>query len=923
MNIPLEEISGSDAVVLCATGRLPQSLCAQYDLAQTARGMTAWDTLVCKTVNSWLAELGETMALRGAKTPALQAAVLDAIGERLLWEQAILDTLEDESRYLFDITGMAKTAVQAHELVVTWQVPLSTPARSSENLQFERWRKRYLGICKTRGVIDAPSFRQAVIAELANADLCGSMLPAQVIFAGFDRLNPADLALQQALAGLGVKILTLQVCRTAAAPRVIAYPDSAAEMLAAAHWARETLAHAPHARIAIVVPDLAVRGDMIHDALQDILSPETLHPAWSEGSMPFNLSLGRSLEKYPLVGIAIDVLEIVAARHEVEQLQMGRLLRSPYWSTGLSEQVLRARVEAGMRTMLAPAVPLAKFIRAAEYITRNVPAGDKQFLRHLHALKQAAADFAGRKPPSLWCTIFLQTLDAAGWLHERALSSHEFQTRAVLREEMLRLGSLDSILGDINASTALGHFRDMCGERVFQPKTQGDPPIQVLGMLEVSGLHFDAVRVTGMTDTAWPPPARPNPLLSAEAQRKAGSPNACAAVQLEFAKSLQAGLGSSASRIIYTRPETENGAALGGSPLISHLPVEKQARPAGDYWIDDLLRTPGSRLDAPIDDSFAPPVLPGEKVRGGTWILRAQAICPAWAYFQFRLGAKALEQPVEGLDNRKRGTLVHRVLEHFWAQVETSERLHALGAQGIEAEIIRAVDFTLDAFAAEPANAELKPGYRALERLRLIKLLKGWLNLEMAREMPFRVVALESSPPVNIGGIEVAIHPDRIDRLESGGLLIIDYKTGASIDTKNWAAERITEPQLPIYAAIPEYAEGSVVGVAFAKVLLGEPAVTGLADTDNLMPKLAALDSKTQRKLYPEEIFPSWAAVLQVWRQRLDAIAAEIRGGDAGVCFSDEQALKYCDVKPLLRLDERRTQWLEARRARPVRGDAT
>lgn len=922
MNIPLEEISGSDSVVLCATGRLAQSLKTQYDHVCAARGMTAWDTLVCKTVNPWLAELGETMALRGAENPALQAAVLDATGERLLWEQAILDMLEDESRYLFDVAGMAKTAVQAHELVVTWQVPLSTPARSSENLQFERWRKRYLEICKTRGVIDAPSFRQAVIAELANADLCGSMLPARVVFAGFDRLNPADLALQEALAGLGVEILTLQVRRTEAAIRVIAYPDPASEILAAAHWARETLEQAPEARIAIVVPDLAARGDMIHDALQDVLSPETLHPAGSEGSMPFNLSLGRPLEKYPLVGIAIDMLEIVAARHEVEQRQMGRLLRSPYWSTGLSEQPLRAGVEAGMRSMLAPGDSLAKFIRTAEYLTRDAAASDKQFLRHLHALKQAAADFAGRKPPTLWCAIFLKTLDAAGWLHERALSSHEFQTRAVLREEMARLGSLDSILGDINASTALGHLRDMCGERVFQPKTEGDPPIQVLGMLEASGLHFDAVRVTGMTDTAWPPPARPNPLLSGEAQRKAGSPNACAAVQLEFAKSLQAGLSGSAGRIIYTRPETENGAALGGSPLISHLPVEKQARPAGDYWIDDLLRTPGSRL-APIDDSFAPPVLPGEKVRGGTWILRAQAICPAWAYFQFRLGAKALEQPVEGLDNRKRGTLVHRVLEHFWAQIETSERLHALWAQGIEAEIIRAVDFTLDEFSAEPANAELKPGYRALERLRLIKLLKGWLTLEMARDIPFRVVALESSPPVNIGGIEVAIHPDRIDRLETGGLLIIDYKTGASIDTKNWAAERITEPQLPAYAAIPEYAEGDVAGVVFAKVLLSEPAVTGLADTENLMPKLAAFDSKTQRKLYPEETFPSWGAVLQVWRQRLEAIAAEIREGDAGICFSDEQALKYCDVKPLLRLDERRTQWLEARRAPPATGEAT
>jgi hypothetical protein len=42
--------------------------------------------------------------------------------------------------------------------------------------------------------------------------------------------------------------------------------------------------------------------------------------------------------------------------------------------------------------------------------------------------------------------------------------------------------------------------------------------------------------------------------------------------------------------------------------------------------------------------------------------------------------------------------------------------------------------------------------------------------------------------------------------------------------------------------------------------------------------------------------------------------------GDAGVRFSDEQALKYCDVKPLLRLDERRSQWLAARRVQQTSG---
>lgn len=921
MNLPMDEISGKDVVILCATGRLAQSLRAQYDREQAARGMTAWGSLACMTVDQWLAGLGEAMVLRGSvASPALEAALLDGTGERLLWEQAIEDSMGPES-ILLDIAAMARTAVQAHELVVTWQVPLSGLSRSNENLQFERWRKRFLELCKTLGVIDLPRYRQAVIAELATVTSGKSGLPARAVFAGFDRFNPADLALKKALGDLNVDVRMLQTPPVEASIQAISYPDAASEMLAAAVWARQCLEQQPEARIAIVVPDLASQGDLIHDALQDILAPETLYPASSEGRMPFNLSLGRSLEQYPLVGAALDMLEIIAAGGEIDQRQFSRLLRSPYWSNAISEIAIRAVVEAGMRVMVAPSATLAKFVRSAEYLCRKNQGKDQQFLRHLHTMKQAAANFRGRKFPSAWRQIFISALSEAGWLHERPLSSHEFQTRAVFQEEMTRFGSLDRILGEINADTALKHFRNICAERVFQPKTQGDPPIQVLGMLEAGGLRFDAVRVTGMTDTAWPPPANPNPLLSAEAQRKAGSPNACAAVQLEFARSLLAALNGSASRIIYTWPRTENGAELRRSPLISHLSEDRLERPQRAYWIDDLLCESGSRLEAPLEDSHAPPVQPDERVRGGTWLLRAQAICPAWAYFQFRLGAKALEQPVEGLDSRKRGTLVHRVLELFWKQIESSEHLHELGGEGLEAEIIRAIDCTLDEFAADPVNAELKPGFRALERSRLIKLLGGWLDFELTRKAPFHVVALEKNPPVTIGGIEVKIKPDRIDRVESG-LLIIDYKTGAAVDTKNWAAERITEPQLPIYASVPEYAEGRVIGVVFAKVLLNNPGVAGLAGSENLMPKLAALDSNGQRKLYPEEAFPDWDAVLRVWRERLEAIAAEIREGDAGVRFADEQALKYCEVKPLLRLAERRTQWLEECRTQQVTGDA-
>ena len=40
------------------------------------------------------------------------------------------------------------------------------------------------------------------------------------------------------------------------------------------------------------------------------------------------------------------------------------------------------------------------------------------------------------------------------------------------------------------------------------------------------------------------------------------------------------------------------------------------------------------------------------------------------------------------------------------------------------------------------------------------------------------------------------------------------------------------------------------------------------------------------------------------WRNRIAAVAREIREGDAAVRFADEKLLAYCEVLPLLRLPE-------------------
>ena len=321
-------------------------------------------------------------------------------------------------------------------------------------------------------------------------------------------------------------------------------------------------------------------------------------------------------------------------------------------------------------------------------------------------------------------------------------------------------------------------------------------------------------------------------------------------------------------------------------------------------WLAAINPAPDRALEA-IEDATAPSVDAGAHVRGGTWLLKAQAICPAWGYYQYRLGAVPLQEPVEGLDARQRGTLVHDALEAFWRHTTDHRGLQALVAQGLSLAIDQAIDQVLNAYNTNKKHEPLKPRQQTLERNRLHRLLTRWLEMEAARDEPFTVIHCEHEFKHNIGGIEVRMFIDRIDQLADGRLLIIDYKTGASIDMRNWASQRLTEPQLPIYAAIATPSEGEVAGVAFGQVHLSKLAFKGIGDGDKLLPGVEDLNNFRVRRLFDATSFPDWSSVLAHWDHAIHAIAEEVCHGDASVRFTNENDLLYCEVRPLLRLAER------------------
>jgi exodeoxyribonuclease-5 len=658
------------------------------------------------------------------------------------------------------------------------------------------------------------------------------------------------------------------------------------------------LGHAPDAHLGIVVPELALVREQLADLLDEALQPGALAPARAEAPRPYDFSLGTPLAREPLVKTALELLAIVTARGRVEQARLGELLRGPCWSA-MAEGDARHRLEARMREKLSPEITPGRLIRfARREQEKDAGLSLPRLLQHLEALHSWSAP--ARLLPSRWAQRFGELLGAAGWPGDRPLSSREWQARRAFAEALESLGELDAVLGKLGAGETVMRLRRLCGERIFQAEGGAAPAVRVLGVLEAAAEPLDGLWVMGMNEQTWPPPPRPNPLLPADLQRRAGTPNASAEVQVEFARLVQRRLLRGAPQVVFSHATAAEGREQRPSPLLAGLPPIALAAPS-----EPLVGLAGTGVLESLADSRAPAVGPGEKVAGGTGLLRAQAICPAWAFYQYRLGARALDEPVEGLDAMGRGTLLHAVLERFWAGRGSADLL-AMDAAARAAAIAAAVVAGVADFDARREDP-LPPRFLVLESERLQRLVAQWLEFEAGRPAPFRVVACEREIVLEIEGIAVRLVIDRIDALADGRLLILDYKTG-QVSAASWSDARIAEPQLPIYAALAAGDElgGEVCGAAFARVRLDECGFVGIAAEGGLLTKVAGIGDDAARKLFPG--ISSWPEVLAHWRASIAAIAREVGAGEAAVRFADEKDLAWCEVSPLLRLAERGEQ---------------
>jgi ATP-dependent helicase/nuclease subunit B len=865
------------SMIITANSRLALVLRHSYDRNQIQNGQKVWTAPDILPIGAWMDRSWRSWIYRTNVATPVQ--LLSTFQERAIWEGVI--SRSDVGNELLQVAPTAEAAVSAWNLAHAWKVPFDGQGwdNTRDAEAFRGWAEEFRRICEKRNWISAALLPEFLAARIASGEI---VVPSRIQLAGFTEMTPAHDQLFESMRRKNTIVEILQAPDRGGKQSAVrvAFMDSYQEIHAAAQWARKLLESSRHLGgaepiIGIVVPELSRYRSSIERLFSEEFHPGARLSPDKDSRRVFNISLGLAFSEYPVIQAALQILRMnrdMPVRFD----DLTLLLRSPFFAKAQSESSACAALDLRLRRLGEPEVTISDILEGA-------PSG----LRSAFAKWQLENSKApARQTPSDWAATFSRELKSVGWPGERALNSTEYQIMVAWNQFLSEFAALDAATGSLNRGTAVSMIHRLAAGRQFQPESV-TAPVQVLGVFEASGMSFDHLWIMGLHDGVWPGSVAPSPFLPLSLQRGCNVPQSSPQRELLFTKLLSEQLLASACTVVLSCPSMENDSELRPSSLFSNIPevsVRDLDLPASLSHAEQLYRS--SDIEK-IADSIAPQ-WSGAKARGGTAIFTYQAACPFQAFAKVRLGADRMETAAPGLSALDRGNLVHDVLAGVWKELGSHETLVTEDPSYVNAVVHDEVESCIRKLAIR-RRALQQPRFAALEQTRLERLVKNWLELEKGRQS-FIVLPPEEKRQVTVGGIDLTIRADRIDRLNDGTHLVIDYKTSRHRPSE-WDGPRPDEPQLPLYAVT---AGVPVAAVVFGVVRSGESRFAGLTVSDGILPgvKAATGDDALENRV------PRWRVVLE-------SLAADFRSGKAAVDPKQpHQTCRICGLDRLCRMRE-------------------
>ncbi|MDP2306605.1 MAG: PD-(D/E)XK nuclease family protein [Pseudomonadota bacterium] len=613
-----------------------------------------------------------------------------------------------------------------------------------------------------------------------------------------------------------------------AAPRLVRWPDPAAEVRGIAHAVKERLlAGTPPEDLWVAFPGLPGYLPMVRRIFGEL-------------GVPVELSAGRPVRARPAAEVVL-----VAAKSAAEGFPLGPLLAA-----------LASDLVGAMPQDLALA--LARTCRECG-VAKGHPATWRHRLvedaleRHEVALTALAAacdklaPLALAMPPGAWRNHLAAVIAEWGLVLHADAAADPVGRAASLVALGRVLGALDEAAHDAT-SVDSGPWDPLRLARLLEERIEaarmpdldaGPRRVQVVGMLELRGIHPPWLWVGGLVADDFPARPAEDFLLSRTARSALDRLDPGDEARYLFASALRNAMDAGHT-LTLSWPATRDDRPVAVSPLVEDLlevsfageSLRKRVEagivpstPAAPSELDALLGeaaaagaeagawrgfvADGEHLDhigrvvlarrdltgfGPWDGILArPPDAPG---RLAVTRFEEYLACPS-RYLHHQLLHLAKEGRYDpDLGRPEQGKLLHGILEDFLNQVRKDGRRHLRGLTPQEREITARA---LHAAAVARLDADrevvglvapLADWHRRRWLAGLVDnapkgLLAAWLDAEMESTLPTTLHATEHPfKGLKMGRIALEGRIDRVDRIDGageggdGGALIIDYKTG-------------------------------------------------------------------------------------------------------------------------------------------------
>jgi len=854
------------AVLLSVNQRLSRHYVNVHSQVQLVAKRTWWETPEILPLSAWLRSLHAQSIAKGASTKAL----LPDIASERAWQQAVAS--DTASSVLLDTDLAAANAQKAWRVANAWQcagTAENDAGASDDQLAYSRWRNAYVKHCKTNKLIDSATLADHII-ELLKLNPAPVELPEKIFLAGFIVMPVQWRQLLSVLEDKGVVIEHIQPDKTAQKKRVV-HLDDDTSFGAIAEQTRELLRKNPAQSLGVVVQNLTQKRAQVLRAFDSAFFP-ALNPAQINAiGRPYDLSIGLPLNEQSVVRTALLFLNLLS--RGVNDVELSALLLSPYLPGTDSDTRARELLDRKCRNQRIRRVSLYEFIALLPK--------DDALRKPLQAISKLK--WKNKNGAALWAEHFGSALRQLGW-PGKSLDSEEYQTVEAWNTCLDDCQVLDD--GEqLTQQHALRLLTNLCRSRVFQMQT-ATTPIQIMGRLESHGLSFDKLWVTGLDAEQWPIAANPTSFIPINQQQAAGVPDASPTQRLALAIDEMDLWASSADELFVCHAEQRDGLELRPASVIADVALFEPH--AGQTGTADTAAVIQASASLELTEDTNGPALPLDAdVKGGTRLLEDQARCPFKAFALHRLRIKKLEEAGIGLDPRQHGTLFHVAMEYFWEDVHTHTNLLSLiNENELEPLIHSVIDRSMK-------DNEIAPSLQSLQSRHLYRLIYNWVTKVERYRHPFEVVDLELEQKIKISNFNISVTVDRIDKLETGQKIVIDYKTGQHNSIKTWGEPRIENPQLPLYAGTDKEVEGA----CFAQVFPNQNKFVGTTSEDGLVGSLRAPENHPSLS----KSLQSWDEAKIHWDNSLTMLGEEVSEGLATITPL-AKACDFCDLPALCRI---------------------